>query len=274
MKTVLRFLSVTLVAMLLSATALAAVLPAPSQMFFAADYGNIFTQEHEQYYIDRGAALQKDAQGAQIVVASVPSLDGMNVEEYATALFRDWGIGDEKNNNGLLILLAVEERKLYVQTGYGLEGALNDSKVTRFIDEYAIPDLKEDRFDEGIYKLYNALLEEVYKEYNLEVPKEVDRAVPIPIEDDISTDTLLVLIVLGVIGAVVIINLIKGSGGSSGGSSSGGSSSGGSGSDPTFWGSSGSFRGSSGGGGGGGFSGGGFSGGGGSTGGGGGGRSF
>lgn len=159
-----------LLAVLLPMTAIA--LPAASTQFYCTDGANVISSERENYYVSRSAALEA-ATGAQIVVATVSSLEGQDIDRYANSLFRAWGIGDQEKNNGLLILLAPNERQIRVEVGYGLEGRINDAKAGRLIDEYAFGYLADDEFDEGLYQLYNALLDEVYTEYGLETPGDV-----------------------------------------------------------------------------------------------------
>ena len=74
--------------------------------------------------------------GAQIVVVTVQNLEGQSLEEYATELFRNYGIGDKEKNNGVLLLCAYEERQFRIEVGYGLEGTLTDGKTGRIQDEY------------------------------------------------------------------------------------------------------------------------------------------
>lgn len=185
----------------------------PTPLFYAADYAGVLSEEYEQYFVDQGAALQK-ATGAQIVVAAIPSLQGETIEEYANALFRSWGIGDEKENNGLLILLAVSDRKIRTEVGYGLEGALNDAKTGRLTDAYAIPYLREDAFDEGIFALYNAYLPLVYEEYGLQPPEDVQRAQP-PEEEEEDDSIVELLIILAII--LVLVSSSQGRHGGRGG---------------------------------------------------------
>ena len=242
-----------LLAVLLPMTAIA--LPAASTQFYCTDGADVISSEREAYYVSRSAALEA-ATGAQIVVATVSSLEGQDIDSYANSLFRAWGIGHQEKNNGLLILLAPNERQIRVEVGYGLEGRVNDAKAGRLIDEYAYGYLAEDEFDEGLYQLYNALLDEVYAEYGLETPDDVAAPEASRISSGHQEDNALGEIV-GVIILLLVIILSRGRiflflGGRGG---RGG-------------------RGGFGGGFGGGFSGGGFSGGGGSSGGGGAARGF
>lgn len=169
---------------------------------YVGDFAGVISGEREDYFALRSQALEKET-GAQIVVVTVSSLEEYTVEEYANELFNGWGIGKKGEDSGVLILLSTGERKIRVEVGYGLEGALNDAKVGRLIDRYAIPFFQEDAFDEGLYELYNAILPLVYEEYGLDVPDEVD--IPSGVEDmdeededaDIaSVVTLIILIFL------------------------------------------------------------------------------
>jgi uncharacterized protein len=73
---------------------------------------------------------------------------------------REWGIGSKSENNGVLILLAVEDRSIRVEVGYGLEGTITDSMSGRFIRE-ASEELSADNFDSGILKLYQLVIREL-----------------------------------------------------------------------------------------------------------------
>jgi uncharacterized protein len=83
---------------------------------------------------------------AQIAVVTVKSLDGKSIEEYAVDLFKKWGIGPKQSDNGILILLAVQDRRNRIEVGYGLEPILPDGKVTSFQRE-ALPYLREGNYD-------------------------------------------------------------------------------------------------------------------------------
>ena len=112
----------------------------------------------------------------------MPNLEGMSLEDYATKLFRNFGIGDKEKNNGLLLLLALEERQFRVEVGYGLEGILPDGKTGRFQDEYIIPYLKDNKWDEGIKNGYDAFYKEIVTLNNLDIEYNE------PIEDVIDSD--------------------------------------------------------------------------------------
>jgi uncharacterized protein len=91
-----------------------------------------------------------EATGAEIAVLTVPSLDGRDIETYATDTYRAWGIGKKGKDNGVLILVALEEREVRIETGYGLEAILPDGKCGEIIRESMIPQFKTGDFARGL----------------------------------------------------------------------------------------------------------------------------
>lgn len=140
----------------------------PTNNFYVNDYANILSSEVEEYILEKSVALN-NVDGTQIVVVTVPNLDGMDLESYANTLFNEFGIGDREKNNGLLLLLALEEREFRVEVGYGLEGILPDGKTGRFQDDYIIPYLKNNDWDNGIKNGYDAFYSEIVKLNGLSV---------------------------------------------------------------------------------------------------------
>lgn len=140
----------------------------PTNEFYINDYAGVLSQETEDYILQRSLALN-EVDGTQIVVVTVKNLEGIPLEVYANKLFNSFGIGDEDKNNGLLLLLALEEREFRVEVGDGLSGVLPDGKTGRFQDEYIIPYLKENKWDEGIRNGYDAFYSEIVEVNNLNV---------------------------------------------------------------------------------------------------------
>ena len=140
----------------------------PTYDFYVNDYANLLSSDVEQYIISTNKTLNSQT-GAQIVVVTVQNLEGQSLEEYSTELFRKFGIGDKTKNNGVLMLLALEERQMRIEVGYGLEGVLTDGKTGRIQDEYIIPYLKENNWNEAIRNGYSKILEEVANEYQVDV---------------------------------------------------------------------------------------------------------
>jgi uncharacterized protein len=96
--------------------------------------------------------------GAEMAVVVIRSLDGLSIEEAAVKLFELWGIGKKDKDNGLLLLWSTGDRRVRVEVGYGLEGALPDGKVGAILDTYVIPKFKAGDFDQGLLDGVDALL--------------------------------------------------------------------------------------------------------------------
>ena len=139
--------------------------------FYVNDAARLLSSKTKKYIIDTNIALNKTS-GAQVVVVTVPDLGGATLEEYATTMFRQYGIGDKQKNNGILLLLSIKERQVRIEVGYGLEGVLNDSKTGRIQDSYMIPHFKKGEWDKGIINGFNALVREIQNEYNAVEKKE------------------------------------------------------------------------------------------------------
>jgi uncharacterized protein len=86
----------------------------------------------------------------QIVVATIPSLDGEAIEPYANRLFRAWGLGQAEDNNGALLLVAKDDRKMRIEVGYGLEGTLTDLHSKLIIENVMVPAFRAGDFAGGI----------------------------------------------------------------------------------------------------------------------------
>src|SRR4051794_19795682 len=88
----------------------------------------------------------------QIVVATIPSLGGEEIEPYANRLFRFWKLGQAKENNGVLLLVAPNDRKMRIEVGYGLEGTLTDLHTKLIIENDMVPAFRAGDFSGGIAK--------------------------------------------------------------------------------------------------------------------------
>lgn len=89
--------------------------------------------------------------GAQVAVLTVETTQGLAPQQYAQRVFDRWKIGKKGKDDGVLILVAVADRKLWIATGYGVEGVLPDGKVGEIRDRYMVPAFRQGRYGEGIY---------------------------------------------------------------------------------------------------------------------------
>ena len=165
----------------------APAIPEPRGDIYVQDFENLLSREQTNELNRLGRALE-DRTKAQIGVLTVTTLDGYSVEEYALQALRKYGLGDKKLNNGVLLLLSMEDgepgnRPLRIEVGYGLEGALPDGKVGRILDNVTIPYLVNNQPGEAIVETYKTLYNEVAKEYgvqdqltpqNITVPQNAD----------------------------------------------------------------------------------------------------
>lgn len=156
-----------LLAMLCLPAAAKTEYPKPTTDFFVNDFAGCLSSDDAAYMQSLGEALYK-ATKAQVVVVTVESLDGESIEDYAIGLGREWGIGDEKTDSGVLLLLSSGDREVRIEVGYGLEGRLTDGKTGRILDNYAMPYLRNNDFSTGLRQAYAALVNEVYAEYGME----------------------------------------------------------------------------------------------------------
>lgn len=150
--------------------------PSHTPEFYVNDYAGILSTETEEAIMKVSVPLAQET-GAQIVVVTVDSLEGQDIESYALNLFREWGIGDATKNNGLLLLVSLNDRQSRIEVGYGLEGALNDAKTGRIQDDYLIGHFQEGNYDAGVIGTYLKLAEEVYIEYDLDAATITDQNV-------------------------------------------------------------------------------------------------
>lgn len=148
--------------------AFAKSVPNHTKEFYVNDFANVLSQETENEIQTHAVSLANETT-AQVCVLTIDSLDGEDISEYSVEVFREWGIGNAEANNGVLILLSVDDREMWITTGYGVEGTLTDIKLGQMRDTYAIPHYSEDDFDTGTRLLFGAVVNELRTvEYGLE----------------------------------------------------------------------------------------------------------
>jgi uncharacterized protein len=128
--------------------------PALSQTFppltgRVVDAANILKPE-EHAALEARLKAHEDKTTEQVVVATVSSLEGTSIEDYANRLFRTWQLGQAGKNNGVLLLVASQERELRIEVGYGLEGTLTDALTKLVVTNVITPHFQQGRFANGI----------------------------------------------------------------------------------------------------------------------------
>ena len=191
----------------------AAALPSPTDRFFVNDFAGVISAEDENAIYEAGVQLFEKT-GAQVVAVTIDDLGGSDVDEYGLLLGREWGVGDEEKDNGIVVLLSEKDREIYIAVGYGLEGALPDSKVGRIIDTYAMPKLSTNNFSGGLLDVYNAIVNEIYLEYGIETTPNY-----IPVENlpetqkENSTSKVIISWIVLIVLVVLYIIIFGGRGG-------------------------------------------------------------
>ncbi len=206
-----------------------------------SDYAGVLSASQKQSLEQKLVAFS-DSSSTQIAIAILKSVGEYDINEYALALGRKWGVGQNGKNNGIMIVVAVGDRKISIQTGYGVEGALPDVYARRIIDNDIKPNFKAGDYYAGLDAGTTSIIKYTRGEYKNDNPKATARKGG-------SGSIILIIIII-----VVVIIMMRKGGGGGGNQVIGGRG----GSNALFWGM---LLGSSMGGRGGGFGGGGFGGG-------------
>ncbi|MCZ2328212.1 TPM domain-containing protein [Bartonella sp. F02] len=99
----------------------------------------------------------EEKSGDQIVVVTIPTLSGMDIETYSNFLFRKWALGQKQINNGVLLIVAPNEHAVRIEVGYGLEGELTDAISSIIINNYLLPHFREKNYQKGIIEAINII---------------------------------------------------------------------------------------------------------------------
>ena len=127
------------------------------------DYTNTLTADQVQGLEDKLVALD-NATSTQIAVVILPTVNGATIADYNVELLRKWGVGG-KNNNGVILLIAKDEKKLDITVGYGLEGSLTDATSKSIIDDIIVPNFKGNDYYRGIDQGTDAIVQAVKGQY-------------------------------------------------------------------------------------------------------------
>lgn len=130
-----------------------------------------FMNSQEQAALEQKLVAYSDSTSNEIAIVTVQSIGQYDIADYTVELYNKWKIGGKKNNNGLLILASKDERKIWITSGYGLEGALPDGLIGQIIRDEIEPNFKRGDFYSGFEAGTNALMDAARGEYTAE-PKE------------------------------------------------------------------------------------------------------
>lgn len=182
---------------------------------FVSDWAEVLSPDQE-IYLNKKLLDYYDSTSTEIVIVTEKSLDGYPIFEYCQALAERWGIGQEGKDNGVLIYLASDDRKVRIHTGYGTEGAITDAISRRIIETTFKPNFRKEQYALGLNEGIDVIILALAGEYRQEDIEEKGQGLP-----------LWVVIVI----IVVFIFVISGRGGNNGRTYSGKSWHG-----PVYWG--------------------------------------
>ena len=138
--------------------------PRPSPPRLVNDLAGVLSPEQENTLENKLVAYD-DSTSNQIAVVLVNTLNDYPIEEYSLQLFRQWGIGNKTTNNGILIITAIDDRKIRIEVGYGLEGAVPDIIANTIIANDIGPDFRNGDYYDGLDKATNSIIAAAAGEY-------------------------------------------------------------------------------------------------------------
>jgi len=203
-----RLLAIFLLILLMAAclfpmTALAVTYPAYEG--YVNDFAGIIEPDTKEKLIQLTRDLEAKT-GSELAIVSVKSLEGKDIETYSNELFQQWEIGKAKADNGVLLLVALQERKVRIEVGYGLEGVLPDGKTGRILDQRVLPYFKEGKYGEGLYAGAQAIAAEIYQEAQITPPDNVQgKGIPVQEEGFTLLDGMIVFLIISVITIILWI---------------------------------------------------------------------
>ncbi len=115
---------------------------------YVSDFAGVMGPAREE--TERLLAELEQRAGVQVAVVSVTSLEGGEAADFINRLFERWGVGGEEEDDGLMLLAAIEDRQVRIEVGYGLEPVITDGLAGQILDDHVIPFFREDRYGEGL----------------------------------------------------------------------------------------------------------------------------
>ncbi len=154
---------------------LLAALPAWAAPDFPALTGRVVDNAHlltaaQQQALDAKLAAAEQKSSSQVVVVTLPDLQGLTIEQYGYQLGRHWGIGQKGKDNGVLLIVAPHQHKVRIEVGYGLEGSLTDALSSLIIQNDILPAFRKGDYAAGISNGVDGILKAIAGEYKAAAP--------------------------------------------------------------------------------------------------------
>ena len=141
-----------------TATAQRDIPPKPSQETSVYDEADVLSSSEERS-LEQKLINYADTTSTQIVIATINSLQGEYIGTYAAKWAHEWGIGQAQEDNGILILLAKEDRKIWISTGYGIESTLTDALSKQIVENVILPEFRTGSYYGGLDAGTTAIME-------------------------------------------------------------------------------------------------------------------
>ncbi len=141
------------------------------------DFGELLS-DREEADLNRMLLDYEDSTSNQFTIVTVPTLDGYDVSDYAWEVAERNGIGKDEKNNGLLILVARDERRVSIQVGYGLEPVITDGRAKRVIEKDLVPNFRNGKYYEGLRQGVETLMKMAAGEFTADEEENVSPKIP------------------------------------------------------------------------------------------------
>lgn len=132
---------------------------------WVTDLGGMLSASEERWLSQRLDGYE-DSTSTQIIIVTLPNLNGVPAGEYAVELGRQWAVGQQGQDNGVVILASRDDRKIFIATGYGLEGAIPDIIASRIIQNIMVPNFRRGDFYNGFSGAVDALIDAARGEFS------------------------------------------------------------------------------------------------------------
>lgn len=181
-------------------------IPAPAG--WVNDFANIISPDYTSKLTNLIQELEEKT-AAEIAVVTIRSIAPYDEKEYARLVFDNWRPGKRGKDNGILILLAIKERRWRIEVGYGLEGVLPDGICGEIGRKYMVPYFKEARYSEGLYQGALRVSQIIAHNANINL-NALEGLKKLPREDSATLDSIrAIFLLIFIIGFIILINYLS-----------------------------------------------------------------
>jgi uncharacterized protein len=140
----------------------------PSPVGWVNDFAQVIDSEYERRLINLITEVERKT-GAEIAIATIETSYPKSIDMYAVELFTKWGIGKKDKDNGVLIVLSLKEKQVWIETGYGVEGILPDGLCGEIYRKILRPNFRQGKFGEGLLLATTVIADKIGKEYGVKI---------------------------------------------------------------------------------------------------------